>query len=169
MPGTSFPFPFPSPFGSGFSFVPPGTGSAIAALSLNPPSGNSSGIDRLIDPVTLDYKRTDNGEWAETADNRTTVLIAFSVHLGSSPFDPDHGSEIAKRLRDGGLTPEFLRAETVRIGEFLARAGVLSDLQVTVRDPDGRPLRDDNGALSVMVQWRDLSSGSPATTIFTPR
>jgi hypothetical protein len=169
MPGTSFPFSFPSPFGSGFSFVPPIGGTPIGGSFINPPSRESNGIDRLIDPVTLDYVRTEDGQWAETADNRTSVLIAFSIALGSSPFDPDHGSQIADRLKDGGLTPEFLRAESVRIGEQLARAGILSDFQVTVRGPDKEPIRDQAGNLSVLLRWRDLSSGSPATTAFTPR
>lgn len=169
MPGTSFPFSFPSPFGSGFSFVPPIGGTPIGGFVLNAPSRESNGIDRLIDPSTLNYVRTENGQWAETADNRTSVLIAFSITLGASPFDPEHGSQIADRLKDGGLSPEFLRAEAVRIGDQLAHAGILSDLQVTVRGSDKNPIRDSAGNLSALIKWRDLSSGSPATTAFTPR
>ena len=168
--GTSFSFPFSSPFGSGFSFVPAPGGSPLSALSFNAPNRSSSGIDRLIDPATLDYVRTDNGEWAETADNRTTVLIAFSIPFGASPFDPDQGSTIAERIRSGaGLNPEYLRSESERIGALLARAGVLTDLQVTTRDVDKVALRDQAGRLAVKLEWRDLSSGSPATTTFAPR
>lgn len=170
MSTTSFAFPFASPFGSGFSFVPAPGGSPLSSLSFNAPAPSSSGIDRLIDPVTLDYVRTDNGEWAETADNRTTVLIALSIRLGASPFDPDQGSSIADRIESGfGLDPEFLKAETERVMSQLARAGILGDLQVTVRDADGDALRDQTGRLAAKVEWRDLSSGSPATTTFTPR
>lgn len=170
MTGTSFSFPFSSPFGSGFSFAPSPGGSPLSSLSLSQPNRNSDGIDRLLDPVTLDYVRTANGEWAETADNRTTVLIALSIHLGESPFDPDQGTDFAARIKSGaGLSPEFLQAETVRVGQDLARAGILSDLRVTVRDVDDRPLRDQTGRLAVKTEWRDLSSGSAATTTFTPR
>lgn len=172
MTGTSFPFPFSSSFGSGFSFVPGGGGGSLAGLQLNAPSARASGIDRLLDPVTLDYVRTDNGEWAETADNRTTVLIAMSIRHGASPYDPDQGSAFAARVEAGfGLTPEFLRSETERVGAGLARNGILSDLSVTVRDLDGVPLRDRAGRIAVKLEWRDLSSGSPAitTTTFTPR
>lgn len=170
MSGTSFPFPFASPFGSGFSFVPSPEGSPLSELQFNTPNRASSGIDRLVDPITLDYVRTDNGEWAETADNRTTVLIALSIPIGESPYDPDQGTAIAARVRSGaGISPEFLRAECERVGAQLARAGVLSDLRVTVRDEGGRALRDATGRLAVLLEWRDLSSGSPATTTFTPR
>jgi len=170
MTGTSFAFPFASPFGSGFSFVPAPGGSPLSALSFNAPNPSSSGIDRLIDPNTLDYVRTDNGEWAETADNRTTVLIAFSIPLGASPYDPDQGSTIKERIKSGlGLSPEYLRSESERIGGQLARAGVLTDLQVTTRDADKVPLRDQGGRQAVRLEWRDLSSGSPATINFSPR
>lgn len=170
MSGTSFPFSFPSPFGSGFSFVPAPGGSPLSALSFNAPNAASSGIDRLLDPVTRDYVRTDNGEWAETADNRTTVLIAFSIRLGRSPFDPEQGSSIADRIKSGaGLTPEYLLAESERIGAQLARAGILTDLQVTTRDIDKNPLRDGEGRQAVKLEWRDLSSGSPAALTFAPR
>lgn len=171
MTGTSFSFPFSSPFGgSGFSFVPPIGGTPLSALSFNAPGRSSSGIDRLIDPITRDYVRTDNGEWAETADNRTTVLIALSLRIGESPFDPDQGTAIAARIKGGiGNSPEFLRAETERVGAQLARAGVLADLRVTVRDDDGVALRDQAGRLAVRLEWRDLSSGSPATITFAPR
>jgi hypothetical protein len=129
----------------------------------------ASGIDRLIDPVTRDYVRTPNGEWAETADNRTTVLIAFSIPIGESAFDPEQGTAIRQRIRSGfGLSPEFLRSESERVGAQLARHGVLADLQVTVRDADKRPLVDQAGRQAVKLQWRDLSSGSPATTTITP-
>lgn len=168
MPALSFPLS--SPFGSGFTFVPGIGGTPIEALSIQAASAASDGVDRVLDPVTLDYVRTENGEWAETADNRTTVLIALSIRLGESPYDPDQGTSIARRLMTGqAVTPEFLQAETVRVGEQLARAGVLSDLRVTVRDQDKRPLRDSAGRLAVKTEWRDLSSGSPVATTFAPR
>jgi hypothetical protein len=170
MTGTSFSLPFSSPFGSGFSFVPSPSGTPLALLSLNPPSRHSDGIDRLIDPITLNYVRTENGEWAETADNRTTVLIALSIRVGESAFDPDQGTSFGRRRQNGqGLSPEVLQAEIVRVGEDLARAGILSELAVAVRDQDGLPLRDDAGRLVAQLQWRDLSSGSPATATFAPR
>jgi hypothetical protein len=169
--GTSFPFSFPSPFGSGFSFVPD-AGGGLAALQFNAPNIHASGVDRLLDPNTLDYVRTENGEWAETADNRTTVLIALSVRHGRSPYDPDQGSTIAERIESGfGLTPEYLRSETERVMSGLERNGILSGTVVTTRDLDGAPLRDSAGRLAVKLDWRDLSSGSPAvtTTTFSPR
>lgn len=171
MTGTSFSFPFSSPFGgSGFSFVPTPGGSPLSALNQILPSSMSSGVDRMLDPVTLDYIRTDNGEWAETADSRTIVLIALSIRLGRSAFDPSHGTTIADRLENGlGLSPEFLQAETVRVGEQLRQEGIISDLRVIVRDQDGNELRDDAGRLAVKTEYKDLSSGSPVNATFAPR
>jgi hypothetical protein len=128
----------------------------------------SGGSDRVIDPVTRDYVRTANGEWAETADSRTIMLIALSIRLGRSPFDPSHGTAIGDQIQAGILaSPEFLQAETVRVGLELAREGVISDLVVSVRDEQNRPLVDDSGRARVRTQWRDLASGSPIDTNFS--
>lgn len=150
-----------------YSFVP--AAMSIANLGIGPRS-LISGLDRLIDPVTRDYVRTANGEWVETQDSRTIMLISLSVELGASPFDPEHGTSVAAAVRSGSLTsPEFLQAETVRVGADVAAEGVLSDLVVTVRDRDGNELRDQSGRLIVKTQWRDLGSGSPIDATFTPR
>ncbi|HKQ65969.1 MAG TPA: hypothetical protein VJZ73_13225 [Methylomirabilota bacterium] len=165
--GTAFSYPFSSPFeGSGFSFVPPPTRAQQLGQNNNP----NIGRDRMLDPFTGDYIRTANGEWAETSDSRTIMLISLSVRLGESPFDPSHGTSIHRRLKSGiVLSTDFLQAETVRVGEDLRQEGVLSDLVVTVRDQDGNKLRDETGRLIIRTQWRDLASGSPIDATFTPR
>lgn len=155
-----------TPTSPGFSFVPGGR--ALALLGVTP-SSITGGLDRLIDPTTRDYVRDGAGGWVETADSRTIMLGALSIELGASPFDPDHGTAIAQRFRDGTLTEmEFVQAETVRVGEDLAREGILSDLVVTIRDELGRPLVDESGRNVVHTSWRDLASGSPIDQTFTP-
>lgn len=125
--------------------------------------------DMLLNPVTLDFVRTANGEWEETDDSRTIFLIAINTRLGQSPFDPDHGTSIYEIMQAGALvTPEVLQSETVRVGQALVRAGVLSDLVVAVRDARGRPLADEAGRTTVKASWRDLASGSPIDETFTP-
>ncbi len=157
----------PSSGGSGFSFVPGGR--PLASLGVTPAT-ITGGLDRLIDPGTRDYVRTANGEWVETQDSRTIMLIAMSVALGESPFDPTHGSTIARRLKSGvGYSPDFLLAETLRVGAELQQEGILSDLRVNVRDAEGNTLVDRDGHLSVHTEWRDLASGSPINAAFTPR
>lgn len=167
MSGTSFPFPFSSPFGdAGFVFVPVFT----RAEQLGQTDSSLIGKDRMIDPVTRDYVRTANGQWAETADSRTKVFIALSIELGASPFDPEQGTQIPERLRSGiGMTPDFLQAETVRVFEDLRRESVLTDQTIAVRDSDGKPLTDVTGRLSCRTQWADLASGRPVESTFTPR
>lgn len=166
IPRADVPVP-PSGGSSGLSFVP--AGRSLASLGVTPPS-ITGGLDRLIDPVTKDYVRTDTGEWAETQDSRTIMLIAMSVELGASPFDPDDGTTINQQRRAGGtLRPEFLQAEAVRVGARLAALGVLSDLEVQVRDAEGNVLVDSAGIAVVKMRWRDLASGSPIDAAFAVR
>lgn len=168
---TSFSFPFSSPFGSGFSFVPGGGGSgaggsSLAMLNATSSSGLAGQLDQLIDPNTGDYVRNDIGEWAETADSRTSMFLMLEIELGASPFDPGDGTTIKTRLRDGDpVTPEEIQAETLRAGAVLQAAGILTDLEVSVRDASGRLLRDQSNQPVVRTSWRDLCSGSPVDLI----
>lgn len=157
----------PSSGGSGFSFVPGGR--SLTAIGVTPAT-IIGGLDRLIDPVTRSYVRTDTGDWAETQDSRTIVFIALSLSLGASPFDPNHGTAIAQQLRAGlGLTPEFLKAETQRVFDELRDEGILADAEIQVRDSNRQPLMDKEGRAKVKTSWRDLASGSPINAAFTPR
>lgn len=168
MSGTSFAFPFSSSFGSGFSFVPgPGPGgTSLSSLNATPAGGLAGQLDQLIDPNTGDYVRNDIGEWAETADSRTTMYLMLELELGGSPFDPGDGTSIKALQRDGDpVTPETIRAETLRAGAVLQAAGILTDLEVSVRDANGELLRDQSGRLLVRTSWRDLASGSPVDLI----
>lgn len=151
-------FPLSSPFDSGFSFVP--GGSSPAALGQVVGSGAAS-TDMLIDPVTLDYVRTANGEWAETADSRTIVMLMLELELGASPFDPQDGTTIAARRRDGDpVTPEEIEAEALRVGDILQREGIVADFTATITDAAGNLLRSSSGSV-VVLSYRDLASGSP--------
>lgn len=146
---------------SEFSFVP----------AWRSPSGViNGGKDRLIDPETRDYVRTADGKWKDVADSRTAMLIALSVELGASPFDPSHGTVIAQRLRDGTLnSPDLLQAETIRVGSALAEEGIISDLVVAVRDDAGEPLVDEKGRFVVKSAWTDVAAGTSLNSSFTPR
>lgn len=149
----------PTSPGSGFSFVP---GSSLSSLDASPGAGLAGLFDQLIDPNTGDYLRTENGEWAETADTRTAMQLMIDIELGASPYDPADGTLIAEARRSGApLTPDDIRAETLRAGGVLQAAGLISDLVVQVRDQSGQVLRDQSGRLVVQLSWRDLASGSP--------
>lgn len=169
MSGTSFSFPFSTPFGSGFSFVPGPGGSSLSSLNPTPPGAHPGGMDQLIDPVTLDYVRTANGEWAETSDNRTSMLIMLETEFGASPFDPEDGTVIKEVIRSGEpLSPEQLQAEMVRAGQLLAADGVISGHAVQVRDEDGEALTDERGGAVVIHRWNDLAAGSPINLVYRP-
>jgi hypothetical protein len=152
--------------GSGYSFVPPGLSRANYGIGQQKFDG---GRDRLIDPFTRDFVRTATGDWVETQDSRTIVLISMSVRLGRSPFDPSHGTSIQDQIENGSLTsPEFLQSESLRVGTDLTQEGVLSDVVVQVRDEDNNRLVDQDGRQVVRMSWRDLITGSPGDLSFTP-
>lgn len=152
-------FPLAGPLGgSGFSFVPgSGTPPVLGQIVGSAPTLT----DMLIDPVTLDYVRNAAGEWAETADSRTLMMIALELELGASPFDPQDGTTIAARRRDGDpVTPDEIEAEALRVGDQFQREGVIADFSATVRDAADRVLRDSSGRLIASLSWRDLASGT---------
>ncbi len=140
---------------SGYSFVP-------ADPILSP------GVtDQLLDPVTLDYVRTVDGEWQETPDSRTTMLLMLELHLGASPFDPGDGTTIADMRESGApLTREDALQETLRAGGVLVTAGIISELSAAVEDSNGVTLHDESGRLLVRAAWRDLASGATSDLIF---
>lgn len=145
--------------GSEFSFAP---GSASPSELGQVIGIGAAQTDMLIDPVTLDYVRTSTGEWAETADSRTTMMLMLELEFGASPFDPQDGTTIAARRRDGDpVSADEVEAEALRVGDQLQREGLIADFAVTVTDAAGNLLRDAAGRLIVALSWRDLASGSP--------
>lgn len=171
MMGTSLRFPFSSAFGL-FTFIPVGRGgSALAALHPNAVTGALVGAgDRLLDPATRDYVRTANGEWAETGDARTMMMIMLEIELGTSPYDSGDGTAIAALMRDGDpITPEMLQADAARAAGLLVTDGVIANLSVTVRDFDGSEIRTATGQLAVILDYTDLTTGNPINLQFQPR
>lgn len=163
---SSFSFPFSSSFGSGFSFDPGGGGTSLDLLNPSPTGGLAGLSDMLIDPATGDYIQTDNGEWAETGDSRTIVMLMLDLELGASPFDPGDGTRLAALRRTGDpVTPEHVRSETLRAMAILANSGIVSDVTCQVRDGQGRPLRDQGEAQVAVTTWRDLASGTFLTQL----
>jgi len=164
-----FAFPFASGLGSGFAFVPTTPGTTLLDSLGATPAGDLTGqLDQLIDPVTMDYVRTADGEWAQTADSRTIMFIAMTQRVGESPFDPDHGTAIYRLLEQGLLSPEMAQAETERVGALLTAEGVLTDFEVSIKDDRGEYLRGEDDRFVIVTNWRDLASGSPINQTFQP-
>lgn len=144
----------------------------MSSLDFTPTPPNEFGgqLDQLLHPLTLDYVRTADGEWEQTADSRTIMLVGLSIRLGQSPFDPGDGTAIYELLRQGELvSPEMIQSEVLRVGGIFTREGILSDLLVSVRDEAGQGLVEGSGRAAVSMSWRDLASGSPINEVFTSR
>lgn len=125
--------------------------------------------DQYIDPATLDYVDTDDGEWLETADTRTIMMIQLEVRLGTDITAPADGTRIKAMLETGDpVTPEVIVAESLSAAQVLVDAGDISDVSATMVDEAGRALLDDEGRPVVAMAWRDLQSGSPVDLRYAP-
>jgi hypothetical protein len=123
----------------------------------------SAPLDMYLDPITLDYVDTDDGEWFEVPDSRTLVMIQLEQRLGASWESSGDGTEIKAKLEDGDpVTPEYIAAETRRALQVLVAAGNISDVSVgPIVDATGEYTRDDTGRFVLSVAWRDLASNTP--------
>lgn len=126
-------------------------------------------LDQYLDPITLDYVDTDDGEWLETPDSRSIVMIMIETQLGRSYSAPGDGTRIAESFESGDpVTPLFVVSEVTRVMTALAAAGVLTDFSIRSKDEDGNDLVDVNGRFSPELRWTDLASGSPVDLVYTP-
>lgn len=131
-------------------------------------------LDMYLDPVTLDYVDTDNGEWLETADSRTLVMIMLEQKFGEDWAAPGDGTRVKASLEneDGAPTlTAFVVAETQRAMGVLANEGIVADVSVKGTEVVGgieRPLVDETGRQVIKLSWRDLASGSPVDLVYTP-
>lgn len=141
--------------GSGFSFAPS--------------VGTDGSGDMLIDPVTLDYVRTDDGRWQEIGDSRTTMMIMLELELGASPYDPQDGTRIKAMTRSGDpVTAEDALEDALRAARILVSAGTISDLKGATVDALGKQLVDQRGKPIIRLDWRDLASGAAQTLLVSP-
>jgi hypothetical protein len=135
---------------------------------LTRPVDGGGALDMYLDPITLDYVDTDDGEWLEVPDSRTIVLIQLEQRLGDSWESPGDGTAIKARLEDGEpVTPEFVQSETERAMQVLVSAGVISDLTVgPITDATGAYTTDDDGRFVLQTSWRDLASNEPIDLVY---
>jgi hypothetical protein len=119
-------------------------------------------LDMALDPITLDYIDTDDGEWLEVSDSRTMVMIQLEQRLGESWESPGDGTSIQAELEEGDpVTPEFIAAEYERALALLVQDGLIADVVIApVRDDFGNPIVDEAGRFLMNVSWRDLPTGS---------
>lgn len=134
------------------------------ALVNSPTSRSALGgsLDQLLDPVTLDYVDTDDGEWQETADSRTLVMCMLEMRLGSSYSAPQDGTEIKAMLERGDpVTPAIVVADVERAMGLLVAEGLIEDV-TTGTDTD------EAGRFVLVLHWRDLANGSPVDLVYVP-
>jgi hypothetical protein len=126
-------------------------------------------LDQEIDPISLDYVDTDDGEWAETADSRSIVMCQLDLELGKSITTPGDGTDIKAKLESGDpLTTSFVEAEIRRALAVLEAAGIIGSVRVNGRDENGDQLVDETGRAAFELQWIDVATGSPVDDIYRP-
>lgn len=140
----------------------PSPGSPAAVLMAQVRSALGGLYDMVIDPITLDYVDTEDGEWLESADSRTLVMIMLEMRFGEDYAAPGDGTRIKALLESGDpVTADLVLAETMRVMNILVDAGVVAD--VTAKDDV-----DETGRFTLVLNWRDLASGSPVDLNYTP-
>lgn len=146
--------------------APSGPSSATARTT-----GVSGLLDQEVDPVTLDFIDTDDGEWAETADSRSIVLCQLEIELGKSIETPGDGTRIREQLEneDGEpVTTSFVESEIRRALSILENLGTLEGVQVSGRDSSGDQLVDDAGRARFDLAYIDHATGSPVDIVYRP-
>jgi hypothetical protein len=126
-------------------------------------------LDQELDPVTLDYVDTDDGEWSDTNDSRSIVLCQLELEIGGSPFFPGDGTDLKRKLRTGDpITTADVEADTRRALGILEAAGIIGGVRVNGRDEHGKQLLDEGGRPAFETQWTDLATGSPVDDVYRP-
>jgi hypothetical protein len=142
--------------------ITPSAGTAATLQQATARSVLGGLLDMLIDPVSLDYVDTEDGEFLETADSRTIVMMMIEIRLGESFTDPADGTRIKALLEVGDpVTPSVVIAETLRAMSILVDAGIISDVDAT----EGATV---DGRFELKLTWRDLASGSPMDLVYEP-
>lgn len=138
----------------------PGTAADYLFATLQSQTGGL--LDLVIDPTTLDYVDTENGDWLETADSRTLVMCMIELELDGDIYTPEDGTRIKalQRERDGAVLDEEIVAEVRRVLQVVADAGIISDSSVTSQRVAGELVVDCN--------WTDVASGSPVDLTYKP-
>lgn len=146
----------------GSVFVPPDPGTSASLQQATARSVLGGLLDMLIDPVSLDFVDTEDGEFLETADSRTIVMMMIEIRLGESFSDPGDGTRIKALLEAGDpVTAGVVIAETLRAMQLLVDAGIISDVDAT----EGTTV---DGRFELKTRWRDLASGSPVDLAYEP-
>lgn len=161
----------PAASGRAFSLILHWVAPAVAGAELVTarPSKLAGFLDQYLDPITLDYVDTDDGEWLETPDSRTLVMIMIDMRLGRSYSAPTDGTRIAELLEQGDpVTPAIVVSEVTRAMTALAISGVLSNFSIRTTETDGSLLVDESGRFSPELSWIDLATGSPIDLVYTP-
>jgi hypothetical protein len=126
-------------------------------------------FDQYLDPITLDYVDTDDGEWLEVPDSRTLVMIMIDTRLNRSYSAPGDGTRIAELLEAGDpVTPSVVVSEISRAMGILAAAGVITSFSMRTTESDGSLLVDESGRFAPELNWIDLATGSPIDLVYTP-
>lgn len=154
---TTFSWDLPSP-----PSLVPAPGTAASALLATVRSLNGPLLDLVLDPVTLDYVDTEDGDWLETADSRTLVMCMIEIELDGDYFTPEDGSRIKAmiREREGAVLDEEIVAEVRRVLQVVVSAGVISDASVS--------FRREGSELGIECNWTDVASGSPVDLNYHP-
>ena len=119
-------------------------------------------FDQAIDPITRDFTDTDTGDWDETEDSRTAVLMQLEIRLNEWAGDPSAGSRIHAMLEDTTpTTAEAIRDEALRALQVLVDEGMIDGLAITID-------QDELGRATFVLYYKDRASGRAVDLVYSP-
>lgn len=120
-------------------------------------------FDILIDPRTLDFVDTADGEWEEVDDSRTAVMCQLDAREGTWWGDPRSGSRNKEIMESELPTVGDLLDSTKRAMQALQAGGVITTSQISILEEDNA-----RGYASLYIAWVDRKSTRPADLAYSP-
>lgn len=119
--------------------------------------------DIVIDPRTLDFVDTADGEWLESDDGSTAVMCQLEARENAWWGDPPSGTQNKAILESELATVDALTNSTTRGLRALQAGGVISDAALRVLEEDNA-----RGYASLYITWTDRRSTRPADLAYSP-
>ena len=154
MSAYTWVIPSPAPVVSGSGGSSSGSSTAIRGRALR-------SIDMMFDPYTRDFIDTDDGEWAETDDSRTAVMMQMESARDRWWGDPTAGSFLGVILAADIQTAAEVRDEALRALQALVDEAVITGLTVEIE-------QDEMGRAAFVLSYTDRQSGRPVDLALVP-
>lgn len=111
-----------------------------------------------------DFVDAADGSWVEVDDSSTAVVMQLDCEEAKWWGDPPAGSQNAEIMRSDLPTIEAIQDSSKRALTQLVRAGLITDLTLSIGDATSGQL----GLGELDLAWRDRATSRPADIAYSP-